>query len=106
MHNTTLMQVPDGIDNWADNIPGLLLRIHLLLNDLLIQLTPCEILQHEVDIFLISIKVIKLDNVGMLDVLHDINFPIEQDLFLLVHLLSLFDKNILFDDLDGDGLAG
>jgi hypothetical protein len=44
---------------------------------------------------------VELDDVWVADVFHDMNFSIEQDFLLFVHLLSAIEREVLFDDFDG-----
>ena len=88
MNDTTLMEIPDGINDRADDISGLLLSIDLLFHNFLIQLSACQILQNKVDILFICIEIIELNNIRMADIFHDIDFPLEQNLLFLIHLLS------------------
>ena len=36
---------------------------------------------------LVGVEVIKFNNIGMLNIFHDMNFPFQLNLFLLVHFL-------------------
>lgn len=48
---------------------------------------------------------IKLDNVGVIDISHDMNFPFKENLLLFIHLLSLIIADVLFNYLDCHHLA-
>ena len=87
MHNSTLMEVPNCINNRTDNIPGLLLSINFLLHDFLIQLTPCQIFQNQINVLFVSVKVIKLYNIRVADVFHDVDFTLKENLLFFVHFL-------------------
>ena len=89
MYNATLMQISDGIDNWTDDIFGLFFCVDLFFHDFLVKLSPAEILEYKVDVFLIRIEVVELNDVRMLDVFHDMDFSFKQYFLLLVHFLSL-----------------
>ena len=88
MNDSTLMKIPDGIDDGTDDISGFLLCVNFLFHDLLIQFTSGQIFQNQVNILFVSVEVVELYNVRMADVFHDVNFSLQQNLFLLVHLLS------------------
>ncbi len=87
MHDAALMKIPYRIDNWADDIPGLFLSVDFLFKNFFIELASREVFEHKVDIFFVRVEVIKLNNIGMADVFHDINLSFEQNLLLFVHLL-------------------
>ena len=88
MYDAALMQVPDSIDDRTDNLPSLFLSIDYLLGDLVVKLATWKVLQHEVDMLIIREIVVKFDDIGVLDVLHDVDFPLEQNFLLFVHFLS------------------
>ena len=88
MNDAALMQVSYGIDNWTDDIFGFFLRVNLFFHDFLVKLSPTEILEYEVDIFLVGIEVVELNDVRMLDVFHNVDFSFKQYFLLFVHFLS------------------
>jgi hypothetical protein len=88
MYDAALMQISYGINNWTDNIFGLFFGVDLFFHDFLVKLSPAEILEYEVDIFLVGIEVVELNDVRMLDVFHNVDFSFKQYFLLLVHFLS------------------
>lgn len=87
MHDPALMQIPDRIDDRTYHLPRLLLSVHRLLSDLIVQLSTRKVLQHQVDVFLVGVAIVKLDDVGVTDVAHNVDLPFQQNLLVLVHLL-------------------
>lgn len=87
MDDAALMKVADGVDDGADDLPGLIFSVDLLFCDLIVEFPSREVLQNEVDIFGITVVVIELYDVGVLNIFHDVDLAFQLDLFLLVHLL-------------------
>jgi len=106
MDNSTFMQVSDSIDYRADNVLCFFFCVYFLLHDFFIQLTTSKILKNEVNIFLVGIEIVELYDVRMLDIFHYVDFSFEQNLLLLIYLLSGIRKLLLFYDLYGDRLSG
>lgn len=100
------MQIPYRVNDGTDNVSGLLLSVNLFLNDFLIKLSTGQVLQNQVNVLFVWVEVIELDDVGVLDVLHDVDLAFEQNLLLFVHFLSIFYGDVLLYYLDGHGFAG
>jgi hypothetical protein len=81
------MEVPNSVNDWTYDVSGFLLSVNFLLHNFLIQLTPCQIFQNQVNVLFVSVEVIELHNVWMADVFHDVNFPLKQNLLFFVHFL-------------------
>lgn len=47
------MEVADGINDGADDVPGFFLGVDLFFKDFLIEFTSCEVFEYKVDIFFI-----------------------------------------------------
>mgnify|MGYP006912545474 FL=1 len=105
VHNTALMQIPYRVNDGTDNVSGLLLSVNLFLNDFLIKLSAGQVLQNQVNVLFVWVEVIELDDVGVLDVLHDVDLAFEQNLLLFVHFLSIFYGDVLLYYLDGHRFA-
>jgi hypothetical protein len=82
------MQVPDGIDDRTDNSSGFLLGIDFLFANFLIKLSAGKVLEHKIYVLAVTVAIVEFDDVGMVDIFHDVDFPLQQNLFLLVHFLS------------------
>lgn len=76
MDDPTFMQIADGINNRTNYLPCLVFSIDLLITDFLIEFPSREILEYEIDMFGLDIVIIELDNIGMIDILHDMYFPL------------------------------
>ena len=96
MHYPAFVQVAQRINNRTDDLPGLVLGVDDFLRDLVVEFTAREILQDKVDMLLVLKTIIELNDVGVGDVLHDVDFPLQQYLFLLVHLLPASQSSYFF----------
>lgn len=106
MYDSTLMQISNCINYWTDNIFCFFFCVNLFFNDLLIKLSTSQIFKNKVNILFIRIKIIELNNVRMLNIFHDINFPLKKNFLLFIHFLSfLLWKIVLFDDLNSHRLT-
>lgn len=87
MNDPAFMQVADGVNHWADHATGFHLGVDFLLADFLVELSPREEFEDEVDVFVVSEVIVELDDVGVADAFHDVDLPFQQDLLFFVHLL-------------------
>ena len=87
MNDTTLMEVPDGVNNRTNDVPGFFLSVNFFLHDFLVQLPSCQIFENQVNVFFVCVKVVELHNIRVTYVFHNVNFSLKQNLFFLVHFL-------------------
>lgn len=105
MNYPTLMQITYRIDNGTNNSLGLLLSIYLLFTNFLIQLTSRKVLKNKINTLLLNVTVVKLYDIGMTYILHDIDLSLKQDFLLFIHLLPILILTVLLDDFDSNNLA-
>ena len=77
MDDSAFMQVPNRINDGADDVSGFFLSVDLFLDYFFIEFSACEVLQDKVDILFVCIEVIELDNIGVADIFHDVDLSFE-----------------------------
>ena len=90
MNNSTLMKIPDSINDGTDNFPCFFFSVNNFLCNLVIEFPTRQKFKYEIDMFLIRVIVIKLNNIWMLYILHYMNFPLQLYFLLFIHLLPMF----------------
>lgn len=72
MDDPALVQVANGVDDGTDHVSGFFLSVDHFLCDFVVELPAREVLQHQVDVLLIGEVVVELDDVRVLNILHDV----------------------------------
>ncbi len=77
MDDAAFVEVADGIDDGTDNVSGFFLSVDHLLCYLIVKLASREVLKNEVDVFLVREVIVKINDVGVLNVAHDVDLSLE-----------------------------
>lgn len=83
------MQIPNRINDGQESLLGLLLRIVFLFQYMIVEFASLEKFQDHINILTILIDGIEIDDIRMMDLLHDMDLFFEGDCFLFVHFLSI-----------------
>ena len=67
MNDSKSMTVFNGVDDWADGVGGLFLRVVFFLDDAVEELAPGHALEHQVHAARLVEDLVELDDVGMVD---------------------------------------
>lgn len=83
VHNANLVTVDQSIEDRRYDVSGLLFGEDFLGHDLVKQLAATKQLHHYVDVLLVLVHVVELDDVGVVDLLKDVDLVLESDFVLL-----------------------
>jgi len=95
MDDAELVTVDQRVKYGGDNVTGLCLRESFLLQDLIKQLSALHELHDEEEVLVVFVDVKELDDVGVIDLLQDVDFVLKTNFVFL-------GKFALCDDFDSD----
>jgi hypothetical protein len=75
--DAAFVEVADGIDDGTDNVSSFFLSVDHLLCYLIVELASREVLKNEVDVLLVREVIVKINDVGVLNVAHDVDLSLE-----------------------------
>ena len=70
------MEITNRVNNGANYLASFILTVDFLVAYFLIELTPWEVLKHQIDTLVVDKTIIKLDYIWVTDSFHDEDFPL------------------------------
>jgi hypothetical protein len=99
MDDVALMAVIESLKDTAHRHHRILLRIYSFRLQQLEQLSPLQVLEDEVDVEVVFVDLVELDDFGVGNTAHDVDFSMQRHQALVVdHDLAFFDG---FDGVQG-----
>lgn len=77
MHDSTLMKIPDCVNDGADDISGFFFGVYNFFYNFIVELSSWEVLKYEIDVFGICVVIVEFDDIGMLYIFHDMYFSLQ-----------------------------
>ncbi len=100
MNYPTLMQISNCVNDGANYFSGLVLSVNFFIAYFLVEFSSRKILKDKIYVFGFGVIVIELDYIWMVDIFHNVNFPLKCYLLLFIHLLPRFNEKKLLDYFD------
>lgn len=90
MDDAELVAVDQGVKDGRNDVTSLCLRESLLLQDLIEQLTSLHKFHDQEEVLIILVDVVKLNNIGVVDLLQNVDFILKAN-FVFLRKFSLCD---------------
>ena len=99
------MEITHSIDDGQEGLFGLVFCVDFFFHDMFVQFSSLQVFQDQVDVFSIAIDCVEIDDIGVLDMPHDMDLFFKGYRLFFIHFLPGIRSELPGANFDSDSAS-